>query len=89
MILTTKSNLDVVVLAISNLLIPSAQAGPGPLGLCTIGPRPAAMCEITMARPRCQQPAHTIGHRATWARKSYAEATAAIFTKKATSSLPC
>jgi len=89
MTLTTKSILDIVILAVCNLLIPAAQAGPGSHELGTISPRPIAMCEVTMSCPRWQQPAHPVGHRATWARKSYAEATAAIFTKKATSSLPC
>jgi hypothetical protein len=86
---TTKSILDVVILAISNLLIPAAQAGPGPHGLGTISPRPIAMCEVTMSCPRCRQPVQTVGHRAAWARKSYAEATAAILTKKVTPTLPC
>lgn len=61
--LNTKSILAAVTLAITNVIIPAAQAGPGPHDTGAIAPRPITTREVTTSCSRCQQPVHTVEHR--------------------------
>ncbi|MEP6669009.1 MAG: hypothetical protein ABJF10_07655 [Chthoniobacter sp.] len=70
----TKSILAAVTLAISNAIIPAAQAGPGPHDSGVIAPRPIATQEVTTSCSRCQQPAHTVAHHTRAAKKLVAAA---------------
>jgi hypothetical protein len=69
--LKTHSILAALALAITT----SAQAGPGPRDPGVITPRPIVTREVTMSCSRCQQPTHTVEHRAAQPRKAYAATT--------------
>jgi hypothetical protein len=69
--LKTNSILAALALAITT----SAQAGPGPRDPGVITPRPLVPREVTMSCSRCQQPTHTVEHRAAKATRAYATTT--------------
>jgi hypothetical protein len=72
--LKTKSILAALTLAISNTIVPAAQAGPGPRDSGIIVPRAIVTEEVTTSCSRCQQPAHTVAHHTQAAKKLAATA---------------